>query len=464
VLLALLPAGAGANSGAAPGSPWPDLGQPPAAAPGGGAKDAAVIVGIERYASVAEIPGALQNAHDWYSYLVQGRGIPVGRVHLLRNNEGTVEKMRRFAKEAAQEVGEGGTLWFVFVGHGAPGRDGRSGVLVGYDAQQDADSLFARSLPQDELTATLATGKQAHTVVLVDACFSGRTAAGQPLAVGLQPLLLSSGPIAATRTSLFLAGRSDQFAGPLPNASRPAFSYLMLGALRGWADHDADGNVTGSEAISFVRDTMRAVVVDRNQTPEAVGQELDAPLVNGREKGPNIAALVLGRLGGGAPRSEPPAATGPVSGTAPAPVQLAAAAPPPDARLRATAPPPPAPIAYDDGSPVLRGFGLALGTVGAIGVVVGTVSTMAALGASTELEETCQEMVCGPHQFDAVDDYNKYKRIASIGLIGGGAALVTGIVLQKIGAPEAKIGRVAVGGGVGTLAGAPASVSVGGRF
>ena len=43
---------------------------------------------------------------------------------------------------------------------------------------------------------------------------------------------------------------SDSFAGPLPGGGRPAFSYLMLGALRGWADEDGDreiGDLAGED-------------------------------------------------------------------------------------------------------------------------------------------------------------------------------------------------------------------------
>lgn len=52
--------------------------------------------------------------------------------------------MRQSAHEKAAEVEPGGTLWFVFVGHGAPSKDAKDGVLIGVDAQQRADSLYAR--------------------------------------------------------------------------------------------------------------------------------------------------------------------------------------------------------------------------------------------------------------------------------------------------------------------------------
>src|SRR5262245_51580210 len=104
---------------------WPDLSRPPAVAPGepGGERDAALIVSVERYAELPGIPGAAANAADWHRYLTEGRRVPAERVRLLRDNEGTLEKLRRFAREAAAQVQPGGTLWFVFIGHGAPAAD-----------------------------------------------------------------------------------------------------------------------------------------------------------------------------------------------------------------------------------------------------------------------------------------------------------------------------------------------------
>lgn len=153
---------------------WPDLAQPPKAA-GGGEDDAAVIVGVEKYAFVEGVPGARQNAEDWHAYLTDTLEVPADKVALLRDNEATLEKMRKYAAEAAAAVKPGGTLWYVFIGHGAPSKDGRDGMLVGADAQQDADSLYARSLSRNDLLGALAKGRQARTVVLLDACFSGKS-------------------------------------------------------------------------------------------------------------------------------------------------------------------------------------------------------------------------------------------------------------------------------------------------
>ena len=305
LLLAALPAAAAPIA-------WPDVAAPLAASRAG-ARDAALVVGVERYATVPPVPGAAENAKDWYAYLTKVRGVPVGSTRLLLDNEGTLEKLRKHAAEAAARVKPGGTLWFVFVGHGAPAADGKDGILVGFDAQQDPDSLYARSLPQRELLALLGNGKQAHTIALVDACFSGRTASGAALAPGLQPLLpvASAAPAKATVLS---AGRADQFAGPLPGAERPAFSYLVLGALRGWGDADGNGKVTAREAVAYAEEALRSLQSDRTQTPEVHGPGADAALAAGaKEAGPDLAALVLERRGGRkAPAPTPAPPTGAV--------------------------------------------------------------------------------------------------------------------------------------------------------
>lgn len=271
---------------------WPDLAQAPKAA-GGGENDAAVVVGAEDYAFVPDVPGARKNAEAWHAYLTDTLRVPAERVALLRDHEATLEELRRHAAEKAAEVKEGGTLWFVFVGHGAPSKDGQDGLLVGSDAQQKAESLYARSLSRGELLGLLNKGRQAKTVVLLDACFSGRSGTGEALVAGLQPLIVSRGGArgADARTVMLTAAKADQFAGPLPKAGepRPAFSYLALGGLRGWAA-GPDGKVTAGSLKAFIERALK-LAKDRIQTPELAFGKADAVLGTGREPAPDLAKI-----------------------------------------------------------------------------------------------------------------------------------------------------------------------------
>ncbi|MBI4678944.1 MAG: caspase family protein [Elusimicrobia bacterium] len=278
--------------GLAAAAPWPELSSP-AAEQGGGESDAAVVAGIEKYPFVAQVPGAALNAEDWHLYLTKTRKVPVGQVKLIRDNEATLEDLRDAASWAASNAAPGGTLWFVFIGHGAPHKNGQEGVLIGVDAQQRAESLYNRSLRQGELMDLLSKGRQARTVVVLDACFSGRTADGKELVKGLQPLIAVASPLRSwERAAVFTAAKGDQFAGPLPGAQRPAFSYLLLGALRGWGDADKDGSVTAAEALAFTQSSLEALLKDRRQTPELLGS-LAGPLAGPvREPGPDIGSIV----------------------------------------------------------------------------------------------------------------------------------------------------------------------------
>ncbi len=295
---------------------WPDLGRPLPSS-GGGERDAALIVGVESYVAVPPVSGAVKNATDWYLYLANVRKVPTSSITLLRDKEATVEKLRKFAAQTAAQAKAGGTVWFIFIGHGAPAADGRDGVLVGFDAQQDADSLYARSVPQAELLGLLGQGAQARTVALVDACFSGRAAGGAPLVPGLQPVIpvmKAVGEGARKPLTVVTAGTNEQFAGPLPGVARPAFSYLMLGALRGWGDQDRNGQVTVSEAVAYTQHVLQSTVKDRSQTPQLTGPDgLLGP--SGREAGPDLAALVVAPTVAPAAAATSPAAR--PEGTAP---------------------------------------------------------------------------------------------------------------------------------------------------
>ncbi|MCK6507632.1 SUMF1/EgtB/PvdO family nonheme iron enzyme [Myxococcota bacterium] len=270
---------------------WPDLSTPPAGV-GDGSQDAALVVGIEDYAFAQDIPGARDNALAWVRWM-QARKVPL--VKPLLDQQATKEELLAAAAQVAARVKPGGTLWFVYIGHGAPARTGDDGLLVGVDAQQTASSLEARGLSQHELVEAVerALPEGARAVLVLDACFSGKTAGGD-LAPGLAPLNPVSARVSSGRVTALTAAKSDEYAGPLSDGRRPAFSYLVLGALRGWGDADGDGVVSAAEALAWSGDAMLQTVSGRTQTPTLSG---DGALVlaRGQEAGPDLVTLAMGR-------------------------------------------------------------------------------------------------------------------------------------------------------------------------
>lgn len=248
-----------------------------------GKGDVALIVAVEDYAFLPDVDGAITTGNDWETYFRKGLGIDT--VYYRANGRATREDILKFAKRAAKDVGKDGTLWFVYVGHGAPAKDGKDGLVVGADAQGRPSSLKARGVPRTELLEALGAGKQKRTVAVFDACFSGKSSPDTALAKGLQPVVPTDMSKTDESTLVLAAAAHDQYAGALPGAARPAFSYVLLGALRGWAD-DGDGEVTAAEALNYTRRQLR--YLDHDQTPQLSGNA-KAVLVRGaRAKDPGL--------------------------------------------------------------------------------------------------------------------------------------------------------------------------------
>lgn len=268
---------------------WPSLSAPPPV--GGGAQDAAVLIAIEEYTHISDVPGARQNALDWYRYLTRGRQIPPQRVKMLLDGQATREEIAVALQDATDQVGAGGTLWFLFIGHGAPSADGRDGLLLDVDVRQTALSVSSRGLSQRALIEGLQSRDQGRAFVILDACFSGHGSDGDVLVADLQPVVPTYALPVAEEVAILSAGRSDQYAGPLPGLGRPAFSYLTLGALHGWADEDEDGVVSSSDIQRYTTAALQSVLTGRRQHPQHSGADANFPTA--QRPGPDLSAVRL---------------------------------------------------------------------------------------------------------------------------------------------------------------------------
>jgi len=277
-----------AGAALASSTSWPDLSEPPRRSGQQRPQDAALVVSIEEYTHTFDVAGAAANGAAWSAWLREGLGVSV--VKELRDQEATKAEILAAASEVGRRVGDDGRVWVVFIGHGAPATGGSEGLLLDVDVHPTARSIAERGLSRGDLLAALRTHNSAvETVLVLDACFSGRLEGGDALAPGLQPLVPTQlvTPVGAT---VLTAARADQFAGALSDGSRPAFSYLALGALRGWADENLDGKVTSEETVRYVDDALFQTTTGRAQTPTLTGADL--VLAAGvRESGPKLDIL-----------------------------------------------------------------------------------------------------------------------------------------------------------------------------
>ena len=268
---------------------WPDLYETSHVTPSQN-DDVAFIVSIEDYAYAPDIKGARANALAWENFF--RNDLQISQIVMLLDENATKEEILYQARELRNKTNSNSNVWMIFIGHGAPSPTGNHGVLVGVDAQQTARGLDSRSIPIPELISILEGSPSQQQIAIIDACFSGLSNNGETLAVGLQPFIAIK-DLEPSRIHVITAAKGNQFAGSLPSGNRPAFSYVMLGALRGWGDKNEDKQVTLSEALNYSQQFLQETIIGRTQTPQKIlGNEDIVLTTNGSSKPPNVHQII----------------------------------------------------------------------------------------------------------------------------------------------------------------------------
>ena len=232
--------------------------------------DAAVVIGVEDYLNLVDVPFAEKDAALFHRFLLDTVGVPPGRVSNLHVIPATREAILREVRARAAEVGPGGTLWVYFSGHGAPHVTG-DGVIEALLLGNDATSanLIDRSVTERELLAAAEPRSEARgVVVLLDACFSGKGRDGSALGK-LRFAVPASMAAPVARAVVWSAAQGDQYAGPLEGTGHGVFTYFAVGALSGWAA-DANGAVRLDAARDYVAQALGVAsnATGRRQTPD----------------------------------------------------------------------------------------------------------------------------------------------------------------------------------------------------
>ncbi len=249
-------------------------------------EDAAVVVGLEDYAFVADVPHARRDAEAFATFLTYTRGIPLDRVRTV--SSGSVEVLRQALDQAGKSVRAGGTVWVYFAGHGAASLSTGERVLLGDDVRPDPIAFDARTLPVGEVER-LASAGGGRALLVLDTCYAGTGRGGQPLLPGRRFAVPAYAVASAAEAAQWTASAPDELSGPLDEVSHGAFTYLVVGALRGWADGElggvTDGAVTADEARAFVGRALRTLGV-HDQHPAWVGPAGDVVLSTATEPAP----------------------------------------------------------------------------------------------------------------------------------------------------------------------------------
>ncbi len=227
--------------------------------------DAAVVIGIEDYAYLPDVPFAQRDGRLVHRFLTDTVGVPVERISNLFVRPATRAAILKAVRERSAEVGPDGTLWIYFSGHGLPWSDGDTteALLVGQSATQG--TLRDDSVSKAELlkAAQVPEGSRG-VVVLLDACFSGKDRAGASLSGARFGGAVTLG--VTPNTVVWTAAQGNQIAGTLPEVQHGIFTYFAVGALSGWArETGGSGVVRVADAQRYVDRAMRVAEAVRGQ-------------------------------------------------------------------------------------------------------------------------------------------------------------------------------------------------------
>ena len=253
--------------------------------------DSAVILGFEHYDSLPRVPYAQRDAHAVYQFLVETRGISPYRVKVL--NYGDKDRVMAALATAAAGTGSDGIVWFYFAGHGATYPGTGEPVMLDISATTEDESIVSHGIRVSEVVRA-AQSRGTRAMLLLDTGFDGSGRTGESIRPD-SPFEALQLPEAEEESLIWMATEAG---GPVNlqfDTRHGAFTYLALGALRGWADGALDGardgSVTAAEAQDYVTRAFSAVGMP-GQHPVLHGKNAEMPLTGGKlEKGPDLDML-----------------------------------------------------------------------------------------------------------------------------------------------------------------------------
>lgn len=272
----------------------------------------ALVIGIDDYAYVPDLHGAVNDALDIADAL-EGLG---AEVTLLTDAEATRAAILGAWEDILLRAAPGDLLVISFAGHGSnepehvagseeDGRD-ENFLLAGFAPRGRA---AAERIRDDEIAELLQRSADLEVIFVADACHSGtvtrdldpvlgyRYVTPEGIAEDPLPPPPPAGEATDDGVALFLAAVNEAEKVPeviIDGVPRGALSYAFASGIRGEGDIDGDGTLTKGELEAHVRRTVR-LRSDGVQLPQSrpAGQEA-RPLmaVRGAQPAPQTRPLI----------------------------------------------------------------------------------------------------------------------------------------------------------------------------
>jgi hypothetical protein len=233
----------------------------------------AVIIGIAKYESLPIAEFANDDARAFYDYAIRGLGVKPENIKLLVD-EGAreAEILKTFRTWLPSRVKSSTEVFVFYSGHGLPTPDGSGLYLLPLHA--DRDVIDDTAIPFAKINDAISMAKPKSVTVILDACYSGQTKAGQTLVASARPLTLKAkNSFFPPNFTVISASQSDQISSSSPDLQHGIFSYYLMKGMEGDADMNKDGKITLGEMREYLVENVgrQAAMMSRKQEPQLIG-------------------------------------------------------------------------------------------------------------------------------------------------------------------------------------------------
>jgi len=226
--------------------------------------DIAVVIGNANYEKqgkdIPNVNPAYADAEGIKRYFMQAKGVKEGNIIFLKDatgsqlltvfgNQNTHKgKLYNWVKPKVSNV------YIYYAGHGVPGGEEGNAFLVPSDA--DSQSIGLSGYPLETLYSNLGKLPAKSVTVILEACFSGASQAGNLFAKSSPIVIRATKSMIPENVKVISAGAVDQMASWEQDNSHGLFTKYFLKAMSGEGDKNKDGEVTDTELKDYLGETM----------------------------------------------------------------------------------------------------------------------------------------------------------------------------------------------------------------
>lgn len=253
--------------------------QAPLALPARGGQVYALLVGINNYRPYPETPQlpplsfAESDARKLAAVFRDSSKGNSAKVRLLLDDAATKTAIEAELRELAKRLGKHDTLVFCFSGHGFPDSTGQATLIPSDGKATDEETWL--SLDNVQALVEKYSSNQGKLILILDACFSGQSAAGSRSfsLPGRKAPSQTRAPAPNGENVILASSANTQPSWEDAELGGGVFTTYLLEAISGKGDANGDGYLTLAEAYEYATSRVEIYARQRGktQTPQLYG-------------------------------------------------------------------------------------------------------------------------------------------------------------------------------------------------